>query len=372
MKNIKFLLALVVLVGLTACGPGQKLPTWQEQYDLGVRYLSEGNYEEAIIAFTAAIEIDPNEVTSYLSLSDAYESAGDFEKAEEVLKRGYQLTRAEILEQARIRKVANRSISDEQKAVLNELLTLFSRGDIQGIADLIVQNNHQSKAETGNFNFIARDIYEKILNGEALAFDGEKFQVNWDGSALVIVHPRLLYYGELKHGIPNGDGIMFNAHTWHEDGNVDITVLKGTWSDGYVIGEAILNDITSKTLIENEYQHLLPEQHISCTFNSKEIMAEGTVSVLAGDSNGEHSVSYTIREGKAVLNGWDISEAGADKMCEVHNGTCGVEFHFNKPGHELFQNTMSWYWYDKEIPTEMGIPWCYGLDLIVFFSEVRP
>lgn len=30
--------------------------TWQEQYDLGLRYLSEGNYEEAIIAFTAAIE----------------------------------------------------------------------------------------------------------------------------------------------------------------------------------------------------------------------------------------------------------------------------------------------------------------------------
>ena len=40
--------------------------TWQEQYDLGVRYLAEGNYEEAIIAFTAAIEIDPNRVEAYM------------------------------------------------------------------------------------------------------------------------------------------------------------------------------------------------------------------------------------------------------------------------------------------------------------------
>ena len=31
---------------------------WQEQYDLGVQYLSKGTYEEAIIVFAAAIEIE--------------------------------------------------------------------------------------------------------------------------------------------------------------------------------------------------------------------------------------------------------------------------------------------------------------------------
>ena len=53
----KFLVLILTLALLTACG--KKAPTWQEQYDLGIRYLSEGNYQEAILAFTAAISIDP-------------------------------------------------------------------------------------------------------------------------------------------------------------------------------------------------------------------------------------------------------------------------------------------------------------------------
>lgn len=39
---------------------------------MGVRYLSEGNYEEAIIAFTAAIEIDPKQAPAYVGRGDAY------------------------------------------------------------------------------------------------------------------------------------------------------------------------------------------------------------------------------------------------------------------------------------------------------------
>ena len=76
-----FLLALCLL--LTSCtvkssGGGN---AWQEQYDLGVRYLSEGNYEEAVIAFTAAIEIDPNQVDAYRGLADAYLALGEYDLA---------------------------------------------------------------------------------------------------------------------------------------------------------------------------------------------------------------------------------------------------------------------------------------------------
>ncbi len=61
---------LLLCLLLNACG--QKAPTWQEEYDLGVRYLSEGNYEEAILAFTAAIEIDPKQAPAYVGRGDAY------------------------------------------------------------------------------------------------------------------------------------------------------------------------------------------------------------------------------------------------------------------------------------------------------------
>ena len=81
MKRIcSFLLTLILLLGLTACGqggassaaPASGGPTWQEQYDLGVRYLSEGSYAEAILAFTAAIDIDPKRPDAFIGRGDAY------------------------------------------------------------------------------------------------------------------------------------------------------------------------------------------------------------------------------------------------------------------------------------------------------------
>jgi tetratricopeptide (TPR) repeat protein len=66
------------------------VPTWQEQYDLGVRYLSEGNYKEAIIAFTAAIEIDPKQAPAYVSRGDAYVRSGETEANLAAAKADYE------------------------------------------------------------------------------------------------------------------------------------------------------------------------------------------------------------------------------------------------------------------------------------------
>ena len=73
----------VLLLALSLCACEQKAPegpTWQEQYDLGVKYLSEGNYKEAIIAFTAAIEIDPKNPLAYIGRGGAYVGSGETEE----------------------------------------------------------------------------------------------------------------------------------------------------------------------------------------------------------------------------------------------------------------------------------------------------
>lgn len=95
-RTVSLLLALVLL--LTLCGCGKKdddaagAGSWQEQYDLGVRYLSDGNYEEAIIAFTAAIEIDSKRPEAYLGLADAYTGTGDLDAARKALEDGLVAT----------------------------------------------------------------------------------------------------------------------------------------------------------------------------------------------------------------------------------------------------------------------------------------
>jgi len=83
---------------MAACG--KKAPTWQEQYDLGVRYLSEGNYEEAIIAFTAAIEIDPKQASAFVCRGNAYASSvseHSEETSEDEVMEIYALAEADYL-----------------------------------------------------------------------------------------------------------------------------------------------------------------------------------------------------------------------------------------------------------------------------------
>jgi len=78
MKRAYRLGVIIIIAFLVSCG--QKVLTWQEQYDLGVRYLEERNYEEAIIAFTAAIEIDPRQAMVYVGRGDAYIGSGETEE----------------------------------------------------------------------------------------------------------------------------------------------------------------------------------------------------------------------------------------------------------------------------------------------------
>ena len=101
-----FLPLFLCAVLLAGCA-GSNASAALKEYDLGVRYLSEGNYEEAVISFTKAIEIDEKYADAYLgraqayvglgteedlakarqdyaTAADLYEEQGDTEKAEQV------------------------------------------------------------------------------------------------------------------------------------------------------------------------------------------------------------------------------------------------------------------------------------------------
>ena len=70
---------LLLLAGLPACScaSGTQGETeeqtfdWQEQLDLGIRLLDEGKYEEAVLAFTAVLEIDPRNAEAYSGRAEA-------------------------------------------------------------------------------------------------------------------------------------------------------------------------------------------------------------------------------------------------------------------------------------------------------------
>ena len=78
-KRIAFYILIVLILLFSACGKTTE-EKWQEQYDLGQQYLLEENYEEAIVAFTAAIEIEPNQTGAYIGRGNAYVLSGETEE----------------------------------------------------------------------------------------------------------------------------------------------------------------------------------------------------------------------------------------------------------------------------------------------------
>jgi len=79
--SISLVLILILSLSVSGCAQKQAVGSWQEQYDLGIKYLSEGNYEEAIIAFQNVIEIDKRNTRAYAGLVLAYAYNGQYDEA---------------------------------------------------------------------------------------------------------------------------------------------------------------------------------------------------------------------------------------------------------------------------------------------------
>ena len=124
MKKRLYLLVLSCLL-LTSCAPQMDTTlsvenlSWQDHYDLGVRYLSEGNYEEAILAFNAAIEIDPKQPDVYEKLAEIYIATGDTEQARKILEDGYAITGSETL-QIRLAEIIASLVNGELREYFDE------------------------------------------------------------------------------------------------------------------------------------------------------------------------------------------------------------------------------------------------------------
>lgn len=91
---------IVVCAIVFAVLGGRNSPTNRvvELLDLGNKYLTEQDYEQAIVAFKEVIEIDPKCEEAYMRLADAYIGMGDYETAFEVIRKGTEQTGSDRLE----------------------------------------------------------------------------------------------------------------------------------------------------------------------------------------------------------------------------------------------------------------------------------
>lgn len=175
-RTVLTCLILVCLV-LTSCagqsnGAGN---TWQEQYDLGVRYLSEGNYEEAIIAFTAAIEIDLNRAEAYLKSAEAYLELGGKDMAIAILEKGYANTQDSTIKMQL--DALNDPFIDESYIEYSSL----DEGDqilIQGLVDSVISGDDEEVYNLLTGSYLQMVYEEKIPSSIRTVYNSYKLKLS--------------------------------------------------------------------------------------------------------------------------------------------------------------------------------------------------
>lgn len=104
-------LAMIVFVVLLLL-INRKDNQYEKYLSLGDKYLKEMNYEDAIVAYTEAINIMPNSEDAYIQLSDVYVENQDYQNARKVLE-DYEVRLPEIPEEEQ----AQEAISQQQERI---------------------------------------------------------------------------------------------------------------------------------------------------------------------------------------------------------------------------------------------------------------
>ena len=327
-KICKSFWGLIIVIALFFVGC-QKTPTWQEQYDLGMRYLTESNYEEAILAFTAAIEIDPNQPDAYVYLIQTYLATGDVEKAEATRLQGYEATGNIRLGQSvssgwiiyddnipfeqRITYRLFDALSAEQQKAIQALLAAIQTEERETVRELLLTSGLSPQLCTTLDGY---KINVSIMQRETLGEDAyqtfiEQYyrQIGSDIDTNVVdMNIKLLAQAEIRP--ENGIGYLY---TYSEGGVMEIIPLEDTLSL-YTAGESLRTaecdhwqyngiwKITGSTFefLENQNEILSSEQtgivndnvflmEATSTWNK-----EGLISQTVYE-RGEHPGDLTIR-----------------------------------------------------------------------------
>ena len=153
----KTMLTLLCVLAICGCCQ-QNVPansvnedmSWQAQYDIGIKYLAEGKFEDAIIAFALSIEIDPKMADAYLGLAKAYVAQGDIKKGIQTVEQGILFADDTGLLQEYLTELEHLDIKDTDDTIE---LSAESLPTLTGVgADIHIQDKHTGAIEIHGLN----------------------------------------------------------------------------------------------------------------------------------------------------------------------------------------------------------------------------
>lgn len=150
-----------------------------KQLKLGEKYLLEGKYEEAILAFEKAIQIDPKNVDARIGLAKAYVATEKLDEAEKVLKEALELVqdRPEVyIELAKVYILEGQT--DEAIKLLEQGYETTKDEKIKKLLDEIKSNPEgavdiiQEQTKPAERHMIeSKDIKKEVVNFEDKEFE---------------------------------------------------------------------------------------------------------------------------------------------------------------------------------------------------------
>ena len=308
MKKLLLPFLLIIAIGLGACSQNQEAQ-WQEQYDLGIRYLSEGNYEEAIIAFTTAIEIDPKMSETYLALGNLYIELGDYEAAAKILEQG---------------------VSNTNDTSLQELLD-----DVKKLVSI-------------DFDNLVSDAFSYTDAGESSSFEYHIPKINIDDAAIAQLNQEIYAGLEYDHIASDIAAYGFADHSasyqWSVNGSILSLVTKtddtmAAWTEYSVYNISILDgtEITDEELVSSvglsmDDYYIKVEQALGSKYwegwdraneqfqnNSFCEMFNAQLENTISQENLRKALPYLNSEGQLCIIAPIYSMAGADYYCHELN-----------------------------------------------------
>lgn len=222
----------IVFVLLT----GRESPTKKvaELLDLGNKYLTEQDYEQAVVVFREVIDIDPRCEEAYRGMADVYVAMGDYESAIDILQQGIAQTNSEELSvyleeiretyarmqeeaAAREKEEAEAAAAAEKAREQEELLSRVAIRTINrrfGSSTIEVAEVIEENARGETINVIAYSNYQDRVireegGGAGGSSDDEYYDCEYDAEGRIVKEYRY-------------DGYMATIYEYDSDGRMVI------------------------------------------------------------------------------------------------------------------------------------------------------
>lgn len=195
--GLSLLMVVVVVSGCAFTTEGQIA----RQLKLGQKYILEGNYEQAVIAFNKVIDIDASRIEAYGGLIDTYVAQGDYDAADKTISDLYQSDAFTAIEEA-FPKTESKKVARDNGTTIG-LLHFTIDGDEGQYDQLYIYYG---------------DVNDGVISGEGTLYyeNGATYKGHWENDK------------------PNGEGIYTMRH--HFAGKTydywGTETVSGTFADG--------------------------------------------------------------------------------------------------------------------------------------------